>query len=77
MPHWRQVITIDQRVRIIKYYPNRNGDGLMKRVEKIGSKTVEYYQNRDDRVLSRSVRFIKADDKKGTKDHIYIDNYMK
>jgi hypothetical protein len=77
MPHWRQIITIDQRVRIIKYYPNRNVDGLIKRVEKIGSKTVEYYQNRDDKVLQRSVRFIKADDKKGTKDHIYTDNYMK
>lgn len=45
-PHWRQIITVDQRIRIIRYYPNRNSDGLIKRIEKIGEKTVEYYENR-------------------------------
>jgi hypothetical protein len=38
---------------------------------------VEYYQNREDRVLSRSVRFIPADEKKSTKDYTYMDNYIK
>jgi hypothetical protein len=60
MPHWRQVIIVDKRIRIIKYYPNRNVDGLIKRIEKIGQKTVEYYQNRDDKVISRSIRFQKV-----------------
>lgn len=54
---WRQVIEIDRRSRIIKYYPNRNHDGLIKRVELIGEKTIEYYLNRDDRLIYRSVRF--------------------
>jgi hypothetical protein len=33
MPHWKQIITIDRRLRILKYYPNRNQDGLIKRIE--------------------------------------------
>lgn len=38
---------------------------------------MEYYQNREDRVLSRSIRFIPADDKKSTKDYTYVDNYIR
>jgi hypothetical protein len=52
MPHWKQIITIDRRLRIIKYYPNRNHDGLVKRIEQIGEKTIEFYENRDDKALT-------------------------
>jgi hypothetical protein len=56
MPHWKQIITIDRRLRIIKYYPNRNHDGLIKRIEQIGEKTIEFYENRDDKVfLKRTI----------------------
>jgi len=54
---WRQVMEIDRHLRVIKYYPNRNHDGLIKRLEQIGEKTTEYYQNRDDRVVYRSIRY--------------------
>ena len=32
MPHWKEVIEIDRRMRIINYYANRNHDGLIQRV---------------------------------------------
>lgn len=56
-PHWKTVLEVDRRVRIINFYPNRNHDGLIMREERIGTKTIEYYENRDDRVVYRSVRF--------------------
>ena len=59
MPHWKQVTEIDRRMRIITYYPNRNNDGLLKRIEKIGEKTTEIYENRDDKIINRSVSFVK------------------
>ena len=43
-------------MRTIIYYPNRNHDGLIKRVEIIGKKTMEYYENRDDRVVYSSIK---------------------
>jgi len=52
-----KIIEIDRRSRIIHFYNNRNDDGLIKRVEKIGDKTIEHYENRDDRLIYRSVRF--------------------
>jgi hypothetical protein len=55
--NWKQCIEIDRRIRIVKYYPNRNVDGLIKRIELIGEKTTEHYINRDDRVVYRSVRY--------------------
>ena len=55
--NWRQVISVDRRQRIIKFYNNRNGDGLVKRIELIGRKTKEFYENRDDRVIYRAVTF--------------------
>lgn len=48
---------VDRHLRIIEYYHNRNHDGLIKRVEIIGEKTIEYYKDRDDRVIYRSNRF--------------------
>ena len=59
MPHWKQVVEIDRRMRIITFYANRNHDGLIKRIEKIGEKTTEIYINRDDKIINRSVNFAK------------------
>ncbi len=50
------MIEIDRRLRIIHFYPNRNKDGLIKREERIGEKTIEYYENRDDRVLNINIK---------------------
>ena len=63
-------------MRIILYYPTRNHDGLIKRIEKIGEKTIEEYENRDDRVIYRSVRFVTTDKKFDSKDLIHNDRYM-
>ena len=45
------------------------------REERIGEKTIEYYENRDDRVIYRSVRF---DNKRegSHKDYSYHDNHI-
>lgn len=76
MPHWKQVIEVDRRMRIITYYPNRNHDGLIKRIEKIGEKTTEIYENRDDKIINRSVTFVK--DKLGNENSAkyYEDNHV-
>ena len=65
-------------MRIITYYPNRNHDGLIKRIENIGEKTTEYYQNRDDKVISRSVTFVKdkPDAVNTAKNYFYDDNHV-
>ena len=42
-PHWKEIIYIDRKLKITKYYPNRNQDGLIKRVEQVGTKTIEFY----------------------------------
>lgn len=76
MPHWHQIITIDRRLRIIKYYQNRNHDGLIKRIEKIGEKTIEYYENRDDRVIYRSVRFDPNKKNFSPRDYTHPDSYL-
>lgn len=78
MPHWKQVVEIDRRMRIITYYPNRNHDGLIKRIEKIGEKTTEYYENRDDKIVTRSVTFLKdkAESVNTAKNYFYDDNHV-
>ena len=78
MPHWKKVTEVDRRIRIIDHYPNRNSDGLIKRIEKIGEKTIELYENRDDRLISQSVTFVKTDkDKVNTaKNSYYDDNHV-
>lgn len=40
MPHWKEVVEIDRRLRRITYYPNRNHDGLIERIEKVGEQTI-------------------------------------
>ena len=65
-PHWKTVVSIDRQERITTFYPNRNHDGLIQRIEKIGHKTIEKYENRDDGVIYRSIKFytcIKDEDK--------------
>lgn len=65
-------------MRIITYYPNRNDDGMVKRIEKIGEKTMEIYANRDNLIVSRSVTFVKdSSDKVNTaKNYYYDDNHV-
>ena len=74
------MIEVDRRMRIISFYANRNHDGLIQRVEKIGEKTTEKYQNRDDRIILRSCTFIKAKDDveklTGNKNYYYNDNHV-
>lgn len=66
---------IDRSLRIIKFYPNRNQDGLVLREERIGNKTIEHYDNRDDRVIYRSVRF-DANKTPTSKDYNFLDNHF-
>lgn len=74
-PHWKQMIEIDRKLRIIKFYPHRNVDGLIMREERIGKKTIEFYQNRDDKVIYRSVRFETRRDF-SHKDITFPDNHI-
>lgn len=68
----------------MKFYPNRNVDGnfikyiigLIKRIEKIGEKTFEFYDNRDDKVVYRSVRFDPNKKTFSPRDYTYTDNHM-
>lgn len=78
MPHWKKVTEIDRRMRIIDFYHNRNSDGLIKRIEKVGEKTIELYENRDDRLITQSVTFKKTSkDKMNTaKNSYYDDNHV-
>ncbi len=63
VPHnWKRVTEIDRRSREIIFYKNRNEDGLVKRVEVVGEKTMEFYEDRDDRVIYRSIRFKKGEE---------------
>ena len=78
MPHWKQVVEVDRRMRIITFYPNRNHDGLIKRIEKIGERTTELYENRDDKIVSRTVSFAKdkPDSVNTAKNYFYDDNHV-
>lgn len=62
---------------IYEYYPNRNHDGLIKRVNIVGEKTIEYYQGRDDKVIYRSIRFdlSKKNQHLTARDYPYNDNH--
>ncbi len=73
--HWKDVIEIDRKLRIIKFYPNRNADGLIMREERIGLKTIEFYEHRNDKVIYRSVRFDPYR-KASNKDYTFQDNHM-
>ena len=80
-PHWKTVVSVDRQERVTTFYPNRNHDGLIQRIEKIGEKTVEKYENRDDRVIHRSIKFyisIKDEDKGKNNNTTYYlpDNHV-
>jgi hypothetical protein len=47
-------VDVDGRSRILTFYPSRHHDGLIRREEYIGNKTVEYFINRDDFMTIRS-----------------------
>ena len=74
-PYWREFMEIDRRQRVVKFYPNRNHDGLIRREEEIGVKTVEYYENRYDRVTYRSVKFDAKKDP-NHRDLTYEDHHL-
>lgn len=48
----------------------------MQRIELIGEKTTEFYENRDDRVVYRSIRFEPIQRKVDSKDLTHNDRYM-
>ena len=73
--HWKEVMEIDRKLRVINFYPNRNADGLIMREERIGEKTIEYYEHRNDKVVYRSVRF-DPNRKASNKDYTFQDNHM-
>lgn len=81
MPHWKEVVEIDRRLRRITYYPNRNHDGLIERIERIGEQTIEKYQNRDDRIVLRSCTFARyspeMEKNSSTKNYTYNDQHIK
>jgi len=63
LPHnWQKIIEIDRQSREIIFYKNRNEDGLVRRKEIVGQKTMEFYEGRDDRVIYRSIRFKKGEE---------------
>lgn len=74
--HWKKVMEIDRKLRIIEFYPNRNTDGLIRREERIGLKTIEFYEHRGDKVIYRSVRFDPNRKANNTKDCTFPDNHM-
>lgn len=74
--HWKKVMEIDRKLRIIEFYPNRNMDGLIRREERIGEKTIEFYEHRGDKVIYRSVRFDPNRKANNTKDCTFPDNHL-
>jgi hypothetical protein len=52
----RELIIVDSKVKEIRFYHEARVDGLYKRVEK-KNKIIEYFKDRDDLLIYRSVRF--------------------
>ena len=57
MSHLHKLIQIDGHLRQLYYYPHRNPDGLIYREERIGKKTIERYNGREDKMVHRSISF--------------------
>eukprot|EP00899_Mesostigma_viride_P013144 jgi/Mesvir1/21830/Mv04215-RA.1 len=53
----KELCTISGKRRIAYFYPKSRLDGLVSRHEEIGKKTVEVFQDRDDRMVYRSVTY--------------------
>ena len=66
--HWKKLIQVDGHYRKLYYYHHRNKDGIIYREERIGRKTFEYYTNRPDKLVYRSVTF----DPEGTKSQLNL-----
>jgi hypothetical protein len=56
-PQWKEIVTVEGHMVVFKYFNTRFVDGLIERTEIIGSKTMNRYENRDDRLEYLSVRF--------------------
>lgn len=77
LPHWREIEHFMGRKIIFRFYPQRFFDGLIEREEIIGEKTIERYENRDDRLIYVSVRFESASGESGNKDlYCYHDRHV-
>jgi hypothetical protein len=77
LPHWREIEHFMGRKIIFRFYPQRFFDGLIEREEIIGEKTIERYENRDDRLVYMSVRFESASGESGNKDlYCYRDRHV-
>lgn len=61
MYHWKQIVEIDGKSKIINYYPTRNTDGLIRREEIYEQKTREFFQDRDDYMIYRSWKIEKRE----------------
>ena len=62
--------------RKLWFYPFRNEDGLIYREEQIGTKTIEKYKGRDDRLVYRSCKFhMKEDVGKKQGELLFTDNH--
>ncbi len=68
VPHWREIERFMGRKNIFRFYSMRFFDGLIEREEIIGEKTIERYENRDDRLVYMSVRFELATGECGNKE---------
>ena len=72
--YWKKLVQIDGQERTIFFYHHRNNeknrDGLIYRREIIGSKTIEKYKDRKDKLVYRSVEFVPEpqDDDEKTKE---------
>ena len=53
--HWKKIIEVDGESRKMYFYHHRVKDGLIFREERIGTKTLELYKGREDRLTYRSV----------------------
>lgn len=77
IPHWKEIEYYYGRKIIFKYYGQRFHDGLIERTEIIGQKTVEKYQNRDDKLIYLSVKFSPVDAENASKDfYCYHDRHV-
>lgn len=77
LPHWKEIEHFMGRKIIFRFYPQRFFDGLIEREEIIGEKTIERYENRDDRLVYMSVRFEPAIGESGNKDlYCYRDRHV-
>ncbi len=77
VPHWREIEHFMGRKIIFRFYPHRFFDGLIEREEIIGEKTIERYENRDDRLIYMSVRFENTSCDIGNKElYCYRDRHV-